>query len=206
MNDVVVQILSGLNMDEDFETASMETSSSEKTTDIEFQEGNKTMYATFQSEIQKDNEEAVVLFDCFENHGFENTSMGTLEGEIGHVVSLPHLQGYYEQELIPLHSFESQNNSLQANFHKVNETKPEGFDEQDNSPGTHNLVVMFEDVQGCMNVFVNMRGRVDKPIVVISFGNVLKTEEIEQEQQKLTKGVCLSVFVHQEEMIFSWFS
>jgi hypothetical protein len=30
MNDVVVQILSGLDMDEDFETASMETSSNEK--------------------------------------------------------------------------------------------------------------------------------------------------------------------------------
>jgi hypothetical protein len=36
VNDVVVQILSGLDMDEDFETASMETSSSERTTDVEF--------------------------------------------------------------------------------------------------------------------------------------------------------------------------
>jgi hypothetical protein len=75
MNDVVVQILSGLDMDEDFETASMETSRNEKMNDIEFQESNKTVYATFQSEIHKDNEEAVVLFNSFENHGFENTSM-----------------------------------------------------------------------------------------------------------------------------------
>jgi hypothetical protein len=29
------------------------------------------VHATFQSETEKDNEEAVVLFDSFENHGFE---------------------------------------------------------------------------------------------------------------------------------------
>jgi hypothetical protein len=87
VNDVAVQILTGLEMDEDSETASMETSSSEQTNDIEFQESNKTVYATFQSEIQKDNEEAVVLFDSFENHSFENASMGTLECKIIHVVS-----------------------------------------------------------------------------------------------------------------------
>jgi hypothetical protein len=63
MNDVVVQFLSGLDRDEDSETAYMETSSSEQTNDIEFQESNKTVYATFQSEIEKDNKEAVVLFD-----------------------------------------------------------------------------------------------------------------------------------------------
>jgi hypothetical protein len=34
VNDVVVQILSGLVMDEDYETTSMETSSSEQTNDI----------------------------------------------------------------------------------------------------------------------------------------------------------------------------
>jgi hypothetical protein len=50
-NDVVVQILSGLDMDEGSKTASMETSSSEQTNDIEFQESNKTVYATFKSEI-----------------------------------------------------------------------------------------------------------------------------------------------------------
>jgi hypothetical protein len=42
------------------------------------------VYATFQSEIQKYNKEAVV----FENHGFENASMGNLDCEIVHVVSL----------------------------------------------------------------------------------------------------------------------
>jgi hypothetical protein len=53
MNDVIVEFLSGLNMDEDFETASIEISSSIQTTAMEFQESNKTGYATFQSEIQK---------------------------------------------------------------------------------------------------------------------------------------------------------
>jgi hypothetical protein len=59
-NDVVVQFLSGLDMDEDSETASMETPSSEKTNDIELQESNKTTYAIFQSEIQKDNESGFI--------------------------------------------------------------------------------------------------------------------------------------------------
>jgi hypothetical protein len=36
VNDVVVQILSGLDMDEGSKTASIETSSSEQTNDIEF--------------------------------------------------------------------------------------------------------------------------------------------------------------------------
>jgi hypothetical protein len=42
-NDVVVEFLSGLDKDED-----SETTSSGQTNDIEFQESNKTMYATFQ--------------------------------------------------------------------------------------------------------------------------------------------------------------
>jgi hypothetical protein len=141
----------------------------------------------------------------FENHGFENASMRTLDCEIVHVVIFPHLQEYYEQELIPLHSSISQDDSPQANFQKVNKTKPELFDEQEDSLDTHNMAVIFEDVQGCMNVFVDMHGRVDKPIAAISFENILRTEEIEQEQQTLMKEACLSVFVHQEEMIPSCF-
>jgi hypothetical protein len=54
------------------------------------------VYATFHSKIHIDNEEAAVLFDCFENHGFENASMGILDCEIVHVVSFYHLQKYYE--------------------------------------------------------------------------------------------------------------
>jgi hypothetical protein len=169
----------------------------EQTNDIDFQERNKKCMPLF-NEIQKDNEEAVVLFDSFENHGFENASMGTLDCEIVHV-SFSHLQEDYEQELISIHSFESQNDSPQANFQKFNETKSELFDEQEDA---HNMVVTFEDVQECMNVFVDMHGRVEKPIAAISFENVLKSEEIEQEKQTLMKKDCLSVFAHQEEMTF----
>jgi hypothetical protein len=163
------------------------------------------MYATFQSEIQKDNEEAIVLFDSFENHGFENTSMGTLDCEIVHEVSFSHLQEGYEHEFISIHSFESQNDSPQANFQKFNETKSELFDEQEVSLDAHNMVVIFEYVQECMNVFVEMDGKVDKPIAAISFENVLGTEEMEQEEQTLMKKACLSVFAHQEEIIFHGF-
>jgi hypothetical protein len=103
--------------------------------------------------------------------------MGTLDYGIVHDVSFSHLQEDYEQEIISIHSFESQNDSPQANFHKFNETKSELFDEQDDA---HNMVVTFEDVKECMNVFVEMHGKVDKPIASISFENVLKTKEIEK--------------------------
>ena len=53
--------------------------------------------------------------------------------------------------------------------------------------------------------FFEMHGRVDKPITSISFENVLRTEEIKQEQQILMKEDCLSIFSHQEEMIFHGF-
>ena len=79
------------------------------------------------------------------------------------------------------------------------------FDEQEDSLDAHNRVVIFEYVQGCMNIFVDVHGRVYKPIYAISSDNVLRTEEIEQEQKKLMKEACLSFFVHQEEMIFHGF-
>jgi hypothetical protein len=96
----------------------------------------------------------VVLFDSFENHGFENASMGTLDCEI--YVSFSHLQEDYEQELISIHSFESQNDSPQANFQKFNKTKSELFDEQEDAL-MHIMVVIFEDVQECM-MFLLMHG------------------------------------------------
>jgi hypothetical protein len=67
------------------------------------------------------------------------------------------------------------------------------------------MVVIFEDVQECMNVFVEMHRNIDKPIAAISFENVLRAEEREQEQQTLIKEACLSIFAHQEEMIFHGF-
>jgi len=82
MNEVIVKFRSDLDMVEDFETTFLEISNSEWKNDIEFQESNKKVYVTFQSEIQRDDEEAIVLFDLFKNHVFENTSMGTLECRI----------------------------------------------------------------------------------------------------------------------------
>ena len=79
------------------------------------------------------------------------------------------------------------------------------FDEQEDILDRHNMVVIFEDVQECMNIFVDMHGRIDKPIASISFENVLRTEEIEQEKQTIMKEACLSIFSHQEEMIFHGF-
>jgi hypothetical protein len=196
-NVVVVQFLNIIGMVEDTETTSMETSRFEQKNNMEFQERNKMVYATFKSEIQKDNEEAMVLFDSFGNHGFKNASMGTLDCEIVHDVIFSHLQEYYEKELISIHSFKSQNNSPQTNFQKFNETKSDFFDEQEDA---HNMAVTFEDVQECINVFVEMCGKVDKPIVAISFENVLKTKEIEQKKQTLMKEACLVVFSHQEDM------
>jgi hypothetical protein len=55
--------------------------------------------------------------------------MRTPECEIVHAVSFPHLQGDYELELVPIHSFERQNDNPQTNVQKVNETKLELFDE-----------------------------------------------------------------------------
>ena len=67
------------------------------------------------------------------------------------------------------------------------------------------MAITFEDVQQCMNVFFDMHGRVEKPIAAISFENVLRTEEIEQEKQTIMNEACLPIFVHQEEMIFHSF-
>jgi hypothetical protein len=111
--------------------------------------------------------------------------MGTLDCEIVHDVRFSHLQEDYEKELISIHSFKNQNDSPQTNFQKFNETKLELFDEQEDSLDAHNMAVIFEDVQECMNVFVEMHEEVDKPIASISFENILRTEEIEQEQQHL---------------------
>jgi hypothetical protein len=147
----------------------------------------------FQSCLSSLENDVVVQFlnGLDTDEGFENASMGTLDCEIVRDINSSHSQEYYEQEFISIHSFESQNDSPQANFQKFNKTKSDA----------HNMAVTFEDIQECMNIFVDMHGRVDKPIAAISFENVLKTEETEQEQQTLAKEAFLSVFSHQEEMI-----
>jgi hypothetical protein len=74
------------------------------------------------------------------------------------------------------------------------------FDEQEDSLDAHKMVVIFEDVQECMNISVDIHGGVDKPIGTISFENVLRTEDTEKEQRKLMKEACHFVLTHQKEM------
>jgi hypothetical protein len=118
--------------------------------------------------------------------------MGTLECRTVHAFRFPHLQEYYEHELTPPQSLVSQSNIPQTNFQKVNKTKPELFDEQEDSLDTYNLYVISKDF------FVDMHGKVDKLITAISFENVPRTKKIEQTQQTLMKEASISMFVHQE--------
>jgi hypothetical protein len=196
-NDVVVQILSGLDRDEGSEIASMETSSSKPTNDIEFQESNKTVYATFQSEIQEDNEEAIILFDSFENHGFENVSMGTLDCEIVHVDSFSHLQEDQVVGNVSFHSLENQNDRLQTKLPQLNETKSELFDEQEDSLDAHNTTVIFENVKECLDIFI------DRPVVSIFFEDDLKHNKIEQEV--ILDEDCPFPLDYQDRVIFHVF-
>jgi hypothetical protein len=70
------------------------------------------------------------------------------------------------------------------------------FDEQEDSLDAYYMAVIFEDVQEYMNIFVDMHGQEDKPIIAISFKNVLRTKEIGQKQLTLMKDACLLVFAH----------
>ena len=67
------------------------------------------------------------------------------------------------------------------------------------------MAVIFEDVRECMNVFVDMYGRIDTPIVVISFKNIPKIEEMKQEQKTLVKEACFSVLAPRRETFFHVF-
>jgi hypothetical protein len=66
------------------------------------------------------------------------------------------------------------------------------FDEQGDSLDAHNMDDILEDVQECMNIFVDMHGKEDKPIIAISFKNVLKIEEIELLLQSSVKDEFIS--------------
>jgi len=132
----------------------------------------------FQSCLSSPKNDVVVRFlnGLDTNGGFENVSMGTLDCEIVCDIISSHSQEDYEQEFISIQSFGTQNDSPQGNFQKVNKTKPKLFDEHEDNLDTHNMVVIFEDVQEYMNVFVDMNGRLDKFVSSISFDNVLRTK------------------------------
>jgi hypothetical protein len=200
MNDVIVEFLRGVNKDEDFETTSIEISSSIQTTAMEFQESNKIGYATFQSEIQKGNEKTVVPLDPSANHDFKNASINILDFEIVHNIIFSHLKENCDRELISIHSFERQNDSPQMNFQKFNKTKLELFDEQKDNLDAHKMVFIFEYVQGCMNVSIEMHGKMEKPIAVISFENTFTIEEVEKEQKTLVRETYFSILTPKKEM------
>jgi hypothetical protein len=58
----------------------------------------------------------VVLFESFENQGFENPSMETLDCEIVHAIRFSHLQEDYKKEFISIYLFEIQSGCPQTNF------------------------------------------------------------------------------------------
>jgi hypothetical protein len=68
------------------------------------------------------------------------------------------------------------------------------FDEKEDSLDTHNMVAIFEDVQECMDVFV------DKPIANIPFEKNLRIKEIKREQKTLVREACSSVLTPKKEM------
>jgi hypothetical protein len=85
------------------------------------------------------------------------------------------------KDLFPFSHLKGKVNSPQENFHKFKETKSELFDEQNDA---HNITVTFEDIQECMNIYVDMHGRVDKPIASILFENVLRIRRNKAKRNK----------------------
>jgi hypothetical protein len=98
----------------------------------------------FQSCLSSPENDVLVQFlnNINTNEGVENMSMGNLDWEMVHGISFLPLQEGYEHEFVSIHSFESQNDSPQANFLRFNES--ELFDEQED---THNIVaISFENI------------------------------------------------------------
>jgi hypothetical protein len=67
------------------------------------------------------------------------------------------------------------------------------------------VVVTFKDVQRCINVFSKTHGRIDKLIVVNSFKNIPKIEEMKQEKKELVKEAFFSVLAPAKKTFFHIF-
>lgn len=76
------------------------------------------------------------------------------------------------------------------------------FDKQKISFDAHNMDVMFEDVQGCMDGFVDLRGREDKYVVAFLFDDVLGIEDTGQQRPSIMNEFNPHGFTHQEKVIF----
>ena len=72
-------------------------------------------------------------------------------------------------------SVQNQDDNPQAKLPKI---ISDSFDKKKSSFDTHNMDVMFEDVQGCMDGFVDLHEREDKYIVAFLFDDVLGIEYI----------------------------
>ena len=72
-------------------------------------------------------------------------------------------------------SVQNQDDNPQAKLPKI---ISDLFDKKKSSFDTHNMDVMFEDVQGCMDGFIYLHEREDKSIVAFLFDDVLGIEDI----------------------------
>jgi len=91
--------------------------------------------------------------------------MNTLYCEMVHDISFSHLHENCDHQCISIHPSESQDDSPEINFQKFNKTKSKLFDEQEDIP----MALIFEYVQGCTNISIDMHGKVDEPSIVILF-------------------------------------
>lgn len=76
------------------------------------------------------------------------------------------------------------------------------FSKENISFDTKNMDFMFEDVQGCMNTFVDLHGMEKKCIVAFLFDDSLGIEDIGQHKSSVMNGYSPHGISHQENVIF----
>jgi len=70
------------------------------------------------------------------------------------------------------------------------------FDEQEDNL----MVVIYEYVQGCTHISIEMHGKMGEPSAAISFENTLRIEGVKIEQKNLVRGTCVSILTFKKEM------
>lgn len=79
------------------------------------------------------------------------------------------------------------------------------FNKKKNIFDTHNMDVMSEDVQGCMDGFVDLHEREDNFIIVFLFDDVLGIKDIGQKKPSIMNEFNSHGFNHQEKVFFHGF-
>jgi len=137
-----------------------------------------------------------------QDQGIENTCMKILNSEVTCSESCLPRQELFSIEdhndVVPV-SVQTQDDIPQAKLPKV---LSDLFDKQKSSFDTHNMDVMFEDVQGCMDGFVDLHERENKSIVAFLFDDVLGIKDIGQQKPSIMNEFSPKGFTHQEEVIF----